>query len=81
MHQFTRIFIGLVVALFVGVVFLASSQGWWHYTFRNAGVIKQNQQYNKEYQQYYHQGGFYQSGVRHHSTRSFRSGTRGGWGK
>ncbi|MDX2302254.1 MAG: hypothetical protein NW226_05605 [Microscillaceae bacterium] len=82
MQQFTRILIAACAGFFILVVFMASSQGWWHYTFRNSSVMKQNQQFNKEYRQYYtHQGSYHPQGLHHRSTRNFRSGTRGGWGK
>lgn len=80
MQNYTRILIASIILLMFGTVFMASSQGWWHYGFRNAGVMNKNLEENKQYRQYYGSGsgtGF-RTGS---STRSFRSGTRGGRGK
>ena len=83
MLLFTRVLIIVMIFGMVGTVFLASSQGWWHYTFRNPNVLNQYQRENEQYRQYYQSNSSFSrnSGFRTSSNRSFRSGSRGSRGK
>jgi hypothetical protein len=83
MEQFARWLIFAVILGMFSTVFLASSQGWWHYSFRNPNIVKQFEKENKEYRQMsgISQAGSRTSGFRSSSNRTFRSGARGGRGK
>jgi hypothetical protein len=81
MASFTRILIAVVFCVMFGTAYLASSQGWWWYTFSSASVQKQYEKENEEYRTYRSGSSFSRSGFRHSGSRSFRSGSRSGRGK
>lgn len=79
MRDYSRILIVVITIVFLGMLYLSGSQGWWVSSFRNDRVIREYQKERRAYGVGYYGNGSSRSGrLRNRSSRSFRGGSRRG---
>jgi len=78
MRDYTRILIVGITIVFLVMLYMSGSQGWWVSSFRNDRVIREYQKEQRAYGVGY-SGTANRSGrFRNRSNRSFRGGSRRG---
>ena len=49
MGNFTRVLVAVMIFTLVGVTYMASSRGWWWYSFRSPVVMKESKEHKKKF--------------------------------
>ena len=78
MRDYTRILIVGITIVFLVMLYMSGSQGWWVSSFRNDRVIQEYQKEQRAYGAGYYGTGNRSGRLRNRSNRSFRGGSRRG---